>query len=157
MFSVNHFCACYIGRFQKMTCIRDRLNIGRTTAETTDAWDMTLSWLYSATYRTQVRRQSVLCRCSSMHYSEMWHVRRTYLCFIPSKFHFAKWMLGVLSVLKKLSRNSKMSTLLVSSTQSNDVFDRLRLQCIIWQKEVHHSPLNFWSFEKHCCEWSIIL
>ena len=56
-------------------------------------------------------------------------------------------------VLKNLTETVKCRHLLVSSPQWNDLFDRL--QCILYQKEVQHSFLNFGNFEKHCCRWSI--
>jgi len=55
---------------------------------------------------------------------------------------------------KKSTATAKYRHLLLSSPQTNDLFERL--QCIILQKWVHHSSPQFCSFEKHCCWWSII-
>ena len=78
---------------------------------------------------------------------DRWHDRRDLGCLYPHhKFHFAG---SVSNLRKKSSKTAKCRHFFATSLQTNDLFERS--QCIIWQKEVHHSALNFRRFEKHCC------
>jgi len=72
----------------------------------------------------------------------------TYGVFILSKFHSARFFYS-----KKFSTEiAKCQHLLVSTSETNDLFDRL--QCITWQNGVLDSSPQFWHsillLVKHC-------
>ena len=76
-----------------------------------------------------------------MDYNESGMSDGTYV-FFPSKFHFATWMLENIC-----NWNSKMSAFVSFRPHMNDLsFDTL--QCIIWQKKVHHSCPQFCQFSE---------